>query len=143
MMGHYGGEPAKNGATNGAPLGLAALAGLQVLIVEDEVLVSMLLADLLDEFGCTVAGQAATVGEALEFLAAHDDFDAAILDVNLGGEKVFPVADLLNDHHVPFVFSTGYGPADLAQRYPGRPLLFKPYPPGALVAVLQDFARGG
>lgn len=142
MNGLHGGENARNAAASGAPLGLPTLTGLLVLIVEDELLVSMVLADLLDEFGCTVAGQAATVSEALDRIETGDDFDAAILDVNIGGDKVFPVADLLTRRGVPFVFSTGYGPADLAQRYPGRPLLHKPYRPEALATVLESFVHG-
>jgi CheY-like chemotaxis protein len=141
MNGLHGGESAGN-AASGPPLGLPTLTGMLVLIVEDELLVSMVLADLLDEFGCTVAGQAATVSEALDRIETGDDFDAAILDVNIGGDKVFPVADLLIRRGVPFVFSTGYGPADLAQRYPGRPLLHKPYRPEALATVLEGFVHG-
>jgi CheY-like chemotaxis protein len=120
----------------------SSLLGLQVFLVEDEVMVALILEDMLAEFGCVLAGAAATVDEALAALAATPELDAAILDVNLGGEKVFPVADILAARGVPFVFSTGYGPADLHQRYPGCRLLNKPYRPEALAQLLVEFARG-
>jgi CheY-like chemotaxis protein len=124
-----------------APTHYPALIGLQVFVVEDEPAVAILLEDMLAEFGCVLAGQAATVTEALSAAKATDEIDGAILDVNLGGEKVFPVADLLVRRGVPIVFSTGYGPADILRRYPQSRLLHKPYPPEALARVLSDFVR--
>jgi len=114
-----------------------SLKGLRVLVVEDEMLVSMVLEGMLDDFGCVVAASAPTVDDALSAIDAQYPLDAAILDVNLGGEKVFPVADDLGSRGVPFLFCTGYGPADLADRYPGRPLLFKPYQAADLAAAIQ------
>ncbi len=112
------------------------LDGLRVLIVEDEVLVAMTLEDVVSDLGCHVVAVVGDAADALE-AAAIQPLDAAILDVNLGGERVFPVADLLADRGVPFVFSTGYGPTDLSRRYPGRPQLRKPYPPEALAEALE------
>jgi CheY-like chemotaxis protein len=109
---------------------------MQVLVVEDELLLALMLEDMLADFGCVVAGPAETVAKALSLIAATADIDAAILDVHIGGEMIFPVADALRDRHVPFVFSTGFGPSDLATRYPDTPLLAKPYPPEALAATL-------
>ncbi|MBW8815768.1 MAG: response regulator [Caulobacterales bacterium] len=120
----------------------SSLLGFQVFLVEDEVLVAAIVEDMLAEFGCVLAGAAASVDEALTALQTAPDLDAAILDVNLGGEKVYPVADLLARRGVPLVFSTGYGPADLALRYPTCRLLHKPYRPEALAQVLVEFARG-
>lgn len=122
-------------------VGYSALFGLQILLVEDEVLVAATLEDMLAEFGCTLAGAAATLTDALEAIHAAFDIDAAILDVNLGGEKVFPVADILVGRNIPIVFSTGFGPADLAQRYPGSRLLEKPYQAEALADLLVELAR--
>lgn len=119
----------------------SALFGLQILVVEDEALVAATLEDMLAEFGCTLAGAAATLADALTAIQAAVDIDAAILDVNLGGEKVFPVADILVGRNIPIVFSTGFGPADLAQRYPESRLLEKPYQPEALANLLVELAR--
>ena len=118
------------------------LQGLRVLIVEDDVLVAVLLEDMLSDLGCVSLGVAPTVSEALAVIGAAEAVDAAILDVNRGGEKVFPVADRLRTRGVPFAFSTGYGPADLAQRYPGSPLLHKPYPPEQLASTLSGLMAG-
>jgi len=131
-----GGETGK-----GPPGTYPALFGLQVLLVEDELLVAMMLEDMLAEFGCIVTGSAATVARALAEIKASDSIDAAILDVNLGGEKIFPVADVLMEMDVPVVFSTAYGPAGLAERYPRSRLLTKPYAPEALAQVLMDISR--
>lgn len=124
------------------PVHYPGLLGLQVLVVEDEPMVAMLLEDMLADFGCVLAGTAATVNEALSTIGKGADIDAAILDVNLGGMKIFPVADLLAARSVPFVFSTGFDPADLTERYPDSRLLHKPYQPEALAKVLADFAHG-
>jgi CheY-like chemotaxis protein len=126
----------------GLPAGAyAGLFGLQVLVVEDEALTAALLEDMLADFGCVVAGVAGSVSEALNGVMDADAIDAAILDVNLGGDKIFPVADMLTERCVPFVFSTGYGPADLKERYPDCQLLHKPYRPEALAEVLLSFVR--
>ena len=128
----------------GAPGGTAAypaLLGLEILLVEDEALVAALLEDMLADFGCILAGSAATVTDALAAVEATAEIDAAILDVNLGGEKVFPVADILVNRGVPIVFSTAYGPADLADRYPRARIIHKPYRPEALAELLIDIAH--
>jgi CheY-like chemotaxis protein len=135
-----GGIPGQS--PNQAAIPYPALFGLQILVVEDEALVSMMLEDMLAEFGCVVAGVAATVSQALTEISGASGMDAAILDVHLGGEKIFPVADVLTERGVPVIFSTGYGPADLAQRYPQSRLLHKPYAPEELAQVLTDITRG-
>lgn len=117
------------------------LLGLQVFVVEDELLVSIMLEDMLADFGCIVAGVAATVDQALSMVKATDVIDAAILDVNIGGEMIFPVADLLLERKVPCVFSTGYGPVDLNARYPICRRLNKPYAAEDMATVLADVAR--
>lgn len=135
--------PIEAGATRaGGAAGHPTLFGLQILLVEDEALVAATLEDMLADFGCTLAGAAATVTDALTAIQAAFDIDAAILDVNLGGEKVFPVADILVGRNIPIVFSTGFGPGDLAQRYPESRLLEKPYRPEALADLLVELARG-
>lgn len=118
-----------------------ALFGLQIFLVEDEAMVAAMLEDMLAEFGCILAGAAASVADALAAVRATAEIDAAILDVNLGGQKVYPVADILVRRKVPIVFSTAYGPADLAKRYPQSRLLEKPYQPPALAELLVELAR--
>jgi CheY-like chemotaxis protein len=118
------------------------LLGLQIFLVEDEALVAATLEDMLADFGCVLVGAAATVADGLAAVSAASAIDAAILDVNLGGEKVFPVADILVKRDIPIVFSTGFGPADLAERYPQSRLLNKPYRAEALAELLIDVAHG-
>lgn len=120
----------------GASVASSVIQGMQVFVVEDEALIALMLEDMLTDLGCVLAGSADTVAQALSQLEGMSDIDAAILDVNIGGEVVFPVADALLQREVPFVFSTGYGPADLATRYPNSRMLAKPYPSEALAAVL-------
>jgi len=115
------------------------LFGFQVFVVEDELVVSIMLEDMLAEFGCIVAGMAATVDDAMAQIVATPMIDAAILDVNLGGETIFPVADVLAARQIPFVFSTGYPSAELTRRYPSSRILAKPYASEALAEVLTDF----
>lgn len=115
-----------------------SIKGLRLFVVEDEALVSMLLEAMLEDLGCTVVGVAGNIRDALGRLA-HTVADAAVLDVNLGGEKVFPVADVLAERGVPFVFATGYGRAGLDDRYPSTPVLAKPYSSEALASVLAAF----
>jgi CheY-like chemotaxis protein len=104
------------------------LQGLRVLVVEDEALVSMLLEDMLADHGCEVAGAASRIGQALEMIADEAIvFDAAILDVNLGGEPIFPVAEALAAQGTPFVFATGYGAGGLPDSWRSRPTLQKPF----------------
>jgi CheY-like chemotaxis protein len=98
----------------------------RVLVVEDEYLIRMLLEDMLADLGYGVAAAVGTVAEASEF-AASGDFNAAILDVNLDGQEIFPVADILAGRSLPFVFVTGYGERSLPDRYRDRPALQKPF----------------
>jgi len=103
-----------------------SLDGLRVLVVEDEMLLAMGMMDTLAEFGCEVIGPAFRVHEALH-MAETQAIDAAVLDVNLQGEKVFPVADFLIAHGIPFLFTTGYGLAGLRECDRSQPMLQKPF----------------
>jgi CheY-like chemotaxis protein len=102
------------------------LNGLRVLVVEDEAAISMLLEDMLIDFGCEIVGPAARLNVALE-MAKGGAFDVAILDVNLAGESIYPVADVLAERRRPFVFSTGYGGAGIKDPYRDRPVVQKPF----------------
>ncbi|MFZ5668695.1 MAG: response regulator [Pseudomonadota bacterium] len=101
-------------------------AGLKVLVVEDEMLVSMIVEDMLADFGCAVVGPAPSVQEAAG-LAAGAEIDAAILDVNLAGQAVFPVADALKARSIPYAFASGYGDAGVPDAHRAAPVLQKPF----------------
>jgi PAS domain S-box-containing protein len=107
------------------PVAVAQVVAGRVLLVEDEALVAMMMRDILLELGLSVAGPFCTPAEAVA--AARDDgVDAAILDVNLGGELIYPVADALAARGVPFVFVTGYGAESIDGRFAHVPILQKP-----------------
>jgi CheY-like chemotaxis protein len=115
----------------------ADLAGLRVLVVEDEMMVSMLIEDMLSDLGCAVVGPAARLDEAME-LARTSEVDCAVLDVNLGGQPIFPLADLLRELGRPFAFATGYGDAGIREVDRGTPVLQKPFREGDLARVLGE-----
>ena len=102
------------------------LTGLRVLVVEDEAAISLLLEDMLIDFGFEVIGPAARLAAALDTLA-REKIDLAILDVNVAGEPIYPVAEALAERSIPFVFSTGYGSAGIRDAYRNRPVLQKPF----------------
>jgi DNA-binding response OmpR family regulator len=110
-------------------------AQIRVLVVEDEYLIRMLVEDMLADLGYAVAASVGTIAEASE-LAVTGDFRAAILDVNLDGKEIFPVADILNERGLPFVFVTGYGERRLPERFRDRPALQKPFQVEQLGAAL-------
>jgi CheY-like chemotaxis protein len=115
----------------------AKLAGLRVLVVEDEMMVSMLIEDMLTDLGCSVVGPASRLDEAIE-LAKVSELDCAVLDVNLGGQPIFPLADLLRERGKPFAFATGYGDAGIRDVDRGTPVLQKPFREGDLARVLAE-----
>ena len=98
----------------------------RLLVVEDEYLIRMLLEDMLADLGYEIVAAVGTIAEACE-LAAKGAIDAAILDVNLDGQEVYPVAAILAKRGLPFVFVTGYGEGSLREPYRGRPALQKPF----------------
>ena len=109
----------------------------RVLVVEDEYLIRMLLEDMLADLGYAVAAAVGSIAEARAH-AAIGDFSAAILDVNLEGQEIFPVADMLAERSLPFVFVTGYGERSLPERYRDRPALQKPFQAEQLDAALSE-----
>jgi two-component sensor histidine kinase/two-component SAPR family response regulator len=121
-----------------------SVAGRKVLLVEDEPLVSMMMADALSKLGYTVVGPCARLADAMAAIG-DGQFEVAVLDVNLGGELVFPVADILTDLRTPFIFVTG-GPERIDQRFAHVPVLQKPIQIDALesafsTALLADIGR--
>jgi CheY-like chemotaxis protein len=116
------------------------LAGLRVLVVEDEMMVSMLMEDMLADLGCLVVGPVSRLDEGLDLVRASD-FDCAILDVNLGGQSVFPLADLVREKGVPYAFATGYGDAGLRKVDEAAPVLQKPFREADLARILLYLMR--
>jgi CheY-like chemotaxis protein len=116
------------------------LKGLRVLVVEDEALVALQLEDMLAELGCAIVGPASRVGQALQMLGAGK-VDAAVLDLNVAGELVYPVADALANRGLPYIFATGYSANGVAKPYRRHPILQKPFLPSQLrTAMLESLA---
>lgn len=118
-----------------------ALAGLRVLLVEDEVLVAMYVEDLLEDAGCEVVGPAPRLDVALDTIE-NGGFDIAILDVNLKGQQVWPAADALQKRGVPHVFLTGYTADTMPGAHAGTLRLAKPIRAEELFETLHAIAPG-
>lgn len=99
---------------------------LRVLVVEDEMIVSMMLEDMLVDLGHEVVGTAAHLDAAVR-LAETAELDVAMLDLNLNGQKSYPVAAVLRERGLRFVFATGYGGDGLAEAWRDAPTLQKPF----------------
>jgi CheY-like chemotaxis protein len=111
-------------------------AGKRVLVVEDELMIRMLLQDMLADLGHTLAGEAGRIEDAVA-LARQGEFDIAILDVNLNGQPISPVVEVLLERGVPFVFATGYGQRGVPEPYRGSPTLQKPFQADALAEAIN------
>lgn len=112
---------------------------LRVLIVEDEAVVAMLLEDMVEELGHELAGTAGAFDAALD-LARAAEADFAIIDVNLNGERSYPIAEALRARGVPFAFATGYDPEGLASDWADAAILAKPYQRDDLKRLLDQAA---
>jgi PAS domain S-box-containing protein len=116
------------------------LRGQRILIVEDDALLAMSVDDMLREAGADIVGPAATLDSAGQ-LVAEDHLSAAILDIRLNGDEVWPVARLLTQRRVPFVFYTGhFDSTSLPAEWAARPILTKPARPTQIVGALADLA---
>lgn len=120
---------------------MAEVSGARVLLVEDEGLVALMLEDMLEELGLKVVASAAQVKKACE-LATTESFDLALLDVNLAGDFVFPVARILRDRRIPFLFSTGYGGPPLEEEFRNAPTIGKPFSVDQLSEKLRTLFPG-
>ena len=119
------------------------LSGARVLVLEDEVLVSMMIEDMLEELGCVVVGPFARVADALARISTGEGgIDLAILDVNVAGTRSYPAAEALARTETPFVFSTGYDEGGMPAEWRGRPQLRKPFMLGELERVLTAALAG-
>ena len=113
------------------------LNGRRVLVVEDESLVAMLLETILEDMGCTPVGPASNIDDGAAMARDTTELDAALLDVNVAGRQVFPVAEVLKARGVPFVFSTGYGEGGLPDEWRGNPTIQKPFTEAAVRDALM------
>lgn len=111
------------------------LSGLKALIVEDEGGIALMIEDMLAELGCEVAASVAQLQKATQ-VASTAIVDFAILDVNIGGKPIFPVAQILQKREIPIVFSTGYGAEGLPTEFSENPLITKPFTIEALHSAI-------
>ncbi len=128
---------AVDGRANPAP----ALAGRRILLVEDSPVVGPFTADLLGDLGCDVVGPAPNMMAARD-LVDGEQFDAAILDIHIRGEVVFPLLDALDERGVPFLLTSGYADWTMPEKWEARPRLQKPYTIGDVEQVLGSLLTG-
>ena len=118
------------------------LTGMRVLVAEDEPLVAMALQDELEDAGATVVGPAGTLEGALNLIGAHA-VDAAVLDIKLQSELVFPLADALTARGVPYLFTTGFSADSIPPDYAHIPTCEKPASANAIVDALSRWTKPG
>jgi CheY-like chemotaxis protein len=119
---------------------ISALLGVRVLVVEDEMMVALFIEDTLRELGCDVIEPAHTITDARARIEDHE-IDAAVLDINIAEDEVYPIADLLASRGVPFVFATGYALESIQEEWRSRPIIRKPYHAEQLRAALENALR--
>lgn len=124
--------------TNGRDEGQTSLAGRRVLVVEDEYLIADDLAEILKEAGADVIGPAASLPIAMRILDHGEEIDAAVLDINLREVEVFPLADRLAEQKVPIIFLTGYGQAQVPERFAAVGCCEKPMEIHKVIAFLNS-----
>jgi DNA-binding response OmpR family regulator len=113
---------------------------MRVFVVEDEPMIRMMVADMLEELGHTVVVEAAHIDQALE-LAQSAEFDLVILDVNLKGKLITPVAELIKALRRPIIFATGYGSEGVPEDFRDLPALPKPFQLEALATEIDKVLR--
>jgi CheY-like chemotaxis protein len=112
-----------------------------VFLVEDEVMIRMMVSEMLEELGYSIAAEAGDIDEAVR-LVQCTEFDIAILDVNVNGKVISPVAEAVQLRNRPFVFATGYGVQGLPEKFRDRPTLQKPFQVETLARVIESTLRG-
>lgn len=110
--------------------------GGSVFLVEDETMIRMMVAEMLEDLGYRIAGEAGDVDEALRLIETLD-FDIALLDVNVNGKVITPVARAIAARKRPFVFATGYGTQGMPEEFRGRPALQKPFQMETLARMIE------
>jgi len=126
------------GSTDGVK---PALAGRRILVVEDSPVVGPLTVDVLGELGCDVVGPAPNMAAA-RVLVEAGGFDAALMDVHIRGERVFPLCETLNSKRVPFLFTSGYADWTMPEKWRDRPRLNKPYTIDQVEQALRQLLPG-
>ncbi|GGF77697.1 response regulator [Paracoccus acridae] len=108
----------------------------RILVIEDEYLLAMALQGKLQDLGAVVLGPVGNLDDALALIQSEAWIDGAVLDINLGGKKAFPAADLLTERGIPFVFTTGYDDLIIPERFGNAPRLQKPADISTIVQAL-------
>ena len=114
----------------------AELTGRRILVIEDSPVVGPFTADILDDLGCEVVGPAPNIATARE-LIEEQDFDAALVDVHIRGERVFGLCEMLEAKGVPFILTSGYADWQMPEKLRDRPRLQKPYTIGQVQEALN------
>lgn len=117
------------------------LAGLRILVVEDDMLIAIYIEEVLKGLGCVVVGPVGKLDAAMR-IADDEGLDAAILDVNIRGGHVFPVAERLRARRIPFALASGYGDWALPEAFQNQPRLTKPFTEQELEAQVLSLHRG-
>jgi DNA-binding response OmpR family regulator len=117
------------------------LRGLRVLLVEDELLIADLVQGMLTELGCEVIGPALSLKHAQAFASDGTRIDAALLDVNIAGQQVYPFATVLSDRNIPIAFVTGSGSDGMPIQWQNYPTVQKPLDRNELAAVLKGMVK--
>jgi DNA-binding response OmpR family regulator len=123
-------------------MGESNLLGCRVLVVEDEYLLADDLREALAEAGAEVLGPVGSVEDAIALIAGEPSIDAAVLDINLRGDMIFPVADALRERAVPFAFATGYDREAIPERFADAPCIEKPLRGQKVAAALVPLMAG-
>ena len=119
----------------------AGLAGLRVLVVEDDMLIALVIEQTLQDLGCVVFGPVGKLDAAMQ-MANDEVLDAAILDVNIRGGHIYPVAERLRARGIPFALASGYGDWALPQAFRNQPRLTKPFTARELEAQVLSLHPG-
>jgi len=115
---------------------------VRILVIEDEWMLAHAIADAIQRLGHEAVGPSGRLGEAMT-LAKHESLDGAVLDLNLRGEMTFPIAKILTERGLPFIFLTGYDPHSVPGEYAKVPVLEKPFTDADLVANLLSLTGRG
>lgn len=116
------------------------LNGRRILVIEDSPVVGPFTADLLGELGCEVVGPAPNMAAARELIET-EEFDAALVDVHIRGERVFGLCELLQQRDTPFVLTSGYADWQMPEKWQDSPRVQKPYTPEQVEQALRGVLR--